>query len=127
LYEDDLNPQRNLAVADQFTRRRLADEELLELAQSLIYGVRRNRAELDQMLAERADNWSLERMAVIDRNILRMGAYESGRVGQAVWHQAVGQVRQRRARPVPAGEGTEVILLGRYPRSGHQGDSHGFV
>jgi N utilization substance protein B len=28
------------------------------------------------MLAERADNWSLERMAVIDRNILRMGAYE---------------------------------------------------
>ena len=77
LYEDDLNPSRKLEVADAFLRGRLKnDEELVELARALVSGVRRNRPELDQMLTERADNWSLQRMAVTDRNILRMGAFE---------------------------------------------------
>ena len=37
---------------------------LTEFAQSLVAGVRRNRAELDGLLARTADNWSLGRMAV---------------------------------------------------------------
>jgi len=45
-------------------------------ADSLLSGVRRNRGELDQLLSEAADNWSLERMATTDRNVLRLGAYE---------------------------------------------------
>ena len=77
LYEDDLNPDRNLAAADLFLRRRLNyDEPLVEFARSLLSGVRRNRQELDQLLAQRADNWTLQRMAVTDRNVLRLGAYE---------------------------------------------------
>ena len=77
LYEDDLNPSRNPAVADEFVRRRLGnDDGLIEFAKSLISGVRRNRLELDQMLTERADNWSLTRMAATDRNVLRLGAFE---------------------------------------------------
>jgi transcription antitermination protein NusB len=77
LYEDDLNADRNMAAADQFLRRRLNnDPELVEFAQSLLAGVRRNRQELDQLLGERAENWSLERMAVTDRNILRLAAFE---------------------------------------------------
>jgi N utilization substance protein B len=77
LYEDDLNSDRNMAASDQFLRRRLNnDPELIEFAESLLAGVRRNRGELDQLLAERAENWRLERMAVTDRNILRLAAYE---------------------------------------------------
>lgn len=77
LYEDDLNPSRNLAASEQFLEGRLHDdEELIEFARGLLSGVRRNRGELDQLLTERADNWSLARMAVTDRNILRLGAFE---------------------------------------------------
>ncbi len=77
LYEDDMNPGRNPAVADEFVRRRLnGDAALIEFAKSLISGVRRNRPELDQLLVERAANWSLARMAATDRNVLRLGAYE---------------------------------------------------
>lgn len=77
LYEDDLNPGRNPAVADLFIRRRLNGEAaLIEFASSLISGVRRNRLELDDLLTERAANWSLERMAATDRNVLRLGAFE---------------------------------------------------
>lgn len=77
LYEDDLNPDRNLATVDQFLVRRLNQEkELVDFARELLAGVRRNRGELDRLLTERADNWSLDRMAVTDRNVLRLGAYE---------------------------------------------------
>lgn len=76
LFQDDLNPQNNPAVADEFVGRRLPAPELSEFARSLISGVRRNRRELDALLAQTADNWSLERMACTDRNLLRLGAYE---------------------------------------------------
>ena len=77
LYEDDLNPSRNLAVADQFLCSRLGnDQELIDFARLLLAGVRKNRGELDKLLVERADNWSLERMAATDRNVLRLGAFE---------------------------------------------------
>jgi N utilization substance protein B len=66
-----------MSASDQFLRNRLhQDEELIEFAQRLLSGVRRNRGELDAMLTERAENWSLQRMAVTDRNVLRLGAFE---------------------------------------------------
>lgn len=51
-------------------------EELVAFAMSLINGVLRNRDELDAMLAAKADNWRLSRMAATDRNVLRLGAFE---------------------------------------------------
>ncbi len=77
LYQDDLNPGRSLNEDDEFMAGRLnQDEELLTFATSLLSGVRRNRGELDELLGRSADNWSLDRMAVTDRNVLRLGAYE---------------------------------------------------
>lgn len=76
LFEDDLNPGANPARADAFLRARLKNEELIGFAQSLVSGVRRNRGELDTLLARTADNWTLERMAATDRNVLRLGAFE---------------------------------------------------
>ncbi|HEY1603750.1 MAG TPA: transcription antitermination factor NusB [Pirellulales bacterium] len=76
LYQDDLNPTHNPGVADQFLQSRLQGDELVELARSLVSGVRRNQAELDALLSRTADNWSLGRMAATDRNVLRLGAYE---------------------------------------------------
>ena len=76
LYQDDLNPSHNPAHSDQFLNTRLKDPELAEFARLLVAGVRRNRAELDKLLAQTADNWSLERMAATDRNVLRLGAFE---------------------------------------------------
>jgi N utilization substance protein B len=76
LFQDDLNPGLNPAQADEFLRARLKAEELISFSQSLVAGVRRNRAELDELLAKTADNWSIERMAATDRNVLRLGAFE---------------------------------------------------
>lgn len=76
LYQDDLNPQHNPDDDQRFVRNRLHAPELEEFASSLVAGVRRNLQELDQVLAQTADHWSLERMAATDRNVLRLGAYE---------------------------------------------------
>ena len=77
LYADDLNSERDSKASDEFIQWRLRrNEDLVQLAQSLVNGVRRNREELDALIAERAANWTVERMAVIDRNILRIGAFE---------------------------------------------------
>lgn len=77
LYRIDLNSDRDIQADEVFLRKRLQDqEELVQFARSLLQGVLRNRDELDQMLAACAENWSLDRMAVTDRNVLRMGAYE---------------------------------------------------
>ncbi|MBN2023496.1 MAG: transcription antitermination factor NusB [Pirellulales bacterium] len=76
LYQDDLNPGGNPAVGDQWIQRRLVDEDAVEFARGLVAGVRKNRRELDEAIAASAENWTLERMAVTDRCVLRLGAYE---------------------------------------------------
>lgn len=47
-----------------------------EFAVRLIHGACSEREAVDRMLTACADNWSLERMAMVDRNILRLAAYE---------------------------------------------------
>ena len=46
------------------------------LVEQLIRGVFQHRAELDQMLTASAKNWRLERMALVDRNVIRLALYE---------------------------------------------------
>jgi transcription antitermination factor NusB len=45
-------------------------------AKRLVLGVWENRERLDTMLRDASRNWRLERMSKVDRNILRVGAYE---------------------------------------------------
>jgi len=47
-----------------------------EFARSLVAGVRQHREDIDAQIAQAAENWSLSRMAVTDRNVLRLGVYE---------------------------------------------------
>lgn len=50
--------------------------EVMEYARRLVDGVVANRDAIDALLAVAAQNWDLSRMAVIDRNVLRLGCYE---------------------------------------------------
>ena len=60
-----------VAAAEAFGE---SDGEVRGFARGLVAAVQGNRAEIDRLIAAAAENWSLERMAVIDRNILRLGA-----------------------------------------------------
>jgi N utilization substance protein B len=44
--------------------------------EELVLGVAEHQAELDALLAELSHGWDLDRMPAVDRNLLRIGAYE---------------------------------------------------
>jgi transcription antitermination protein NusB len=52
------------------------DEPLREFANDLVRGTSARVAEIDRILAAHAQNWRVERMAVIDRLVLRLAVYE---------------------------------------------------
>ncbi len=52
------------------------DTEVKEFANSLIRGTRENIHSIDKIIKKAAEHWSIERMATVDRNILRCAAYE---------------------------------------------------
>lgn len=47
-----------------------------EFSEQLVRGVLMNRKALDETIESFATNWRVDRMTVIDRNVLRLGAYE---------------------------------------------------
>ena len=48
----------------------------LDFARRCINGVLEHKADIDALLARHARKWSVDRMAKVDRNILRLGIYE---------------------------------------------------
>jgi N utilization substance protein B len=63
------------AISD-FWRELPGDAEGREYADSLVRGVKADAEKLDERIRAASQNWRLERMARIDRNALRLGAYE---------------------------------------------------
>ena len=77
LYQIEQNPGVPVTEVHQFIdRRTLGEQKLAEFTAGLIAGVREHQPRIDAMIQEVAENWRLDRMAAIDRNILRLGAYE---------------------------------------------------
>jgi transcription antitermination protein NusB len=52
------------------------DDEVKNYAEELVRGVSNGRVELDELIQKVSHNWRLDRMACVDRNLLRLGAYE---------------------------------------------------
>jgi len=52
------------------------DKEAYDFAETLVKGTFENIKTIDEVISKYADNWNIPRMAVIDRNIMRMSVYE---------------------------------------------------
>ena len=44
--------------------------------ESLVRGTKLHQQKIDEVIGQFAENWDLDRMAVVDRNILREGVFE---------------------------------------------------
>ena len=53
-----------------------ADAETIAFARDLALGALARIEELDAVIQARADNWAMNRMAAVDRNVLRLAAFE---------------------------------------------------
>jgi transcription antitermination protein NusB len=76
LFQWEIGHQEPSRIEDGFWRMAPADKRTKEFANELFEGTVASAGELDVLVAARSDNWRPERMAVIDRAILRLAAYE---------------------------------------------------
>ncbi len=74
LYACELRREDPIAVLDQ----RIAEGEgpTNDYTSTLVRGVVERRERIDGLLRQYSESWSLERMPAIDRNVLRIGAFE---------------------------------------------------
>jgi len=63
-------------VLASFPKTQKVDADVEEFARGLFEGAVGEVANLDQLVREHAEHWRLERMAAVDRNILRLALYE---------------------------------------------------
>src|ERR1700704_6182319 len=76
LFWRDANPTAPPEVVARFVSDRLHDPSVEPFARKLFEGVVARQAEIDALLIAVAENWRLPRMAVVDRNVLRLGVFK---------------------------------------------------
>lgn len=76
LFQMDINPDVDHATVRVQIAERITDEGLRDLAWQMFTGTMTNRDALDATIEATAENWRLTRMAVTDRNVLRLGSWE---------------------------------------------------
>jgi N utilization substance protein B len=63
-------------VIDAFWKVRTTTDETREIAERLVKGASKERKEIDEAITGASKNWRFERIAAVDKNILRLAVYE---------------------------------------------------
>ena len=75
LFQWDIHGSTEHWLADYWTQHPAASD-VREFAEQIVEGVMARHDEIDALLGKLAANWTIARMPIVDRNILRMGLYE---------------------------------------------------
>lgn len=76
LFRLDMNPGELEPALKAFWADTEADDVSRRFTEEVVRGVRAEVAELDATIQKYAEHWDIHRMAVVDRNVLRMALYE---------------------------------------------------
>ena len=76
LYQLEITKQDALRTLAQFQEHFSEGVERDDFVERLVLGVSEHRKEIDRLIERYSENWRLDRMNTIDRNILRMAAFE---------------------------------------------------
>ena len=76
LYQAEFNSENPSLELDSFCERLNTSEEVQDFTQILIKNFLMHQKEVDELLKNISFNWTQDRMAVTDRNILRLGISE---------------------------------------------------
>ena len=77
LFQLDIRKEKpSASVLKHFWAEYEADEEVRAFAEEIVKGTHKHLVRINELVHQCAKNWSLDRMAVVDRNVLRMAVYE---------------------------------------------------
>ena len=75
LYQFDVSNEFEYLINEFWSKKDVPDD-VKEFADNIVEGVVKNLHSIDNMLIRSAANWSIDRMALVDRNIMRIAVYE---------------------------------------------------
>jgi len=79
LYQLDLQGETDPTPhAAEFWARHPLDDDVRGFAEDIVRGAKTTQAKIDEIIVRFTEHWDLDRMAVVDRNILRLAVYELG-------------------------------------------------
>jgi N utilization substance protein B len=73
LYQSDLLEKDIEKIIEN---NRLAEKKYDSFTLKIARGVSKNKEKIDKILMDTVENWTLDRIAIVDRNILRVAVYE---------------------------------------------------
>lgn len=76
LFQLNITKQEAIKALSQFQEHFSSDGEADEFLKRLVLGVLEHRQELDRLIEQYSENWRLDRINIIERNILRMALFE---------------------------------------------------
>ena len=84
LYQLDVKGAHDPAPYEtEFWEQHPVDDQARTFADALVRGTKLNEEKIDQIIAQYTEHWDLDRMAVVDRNLLRLAVCE------LLWHDDV--------------------------------------
>jgi N utilization substance protein B len=76
LFQWDMSHQEPAKLEDRFWRGAKATDSTRNFANQLFEGAAKDVVALDELIVKHAENWRLERLAIIDRAVLRLAMHE---------------------------------------------------
>ena len=76
LFQTDLTGSAPQEILEMFWKVNETDSENRKYSEFLFLKAFENQAEIDELIGRHAQHWRLERMAVVDRNVLRLSVGE---------------------------------------------------
>ncbi|MEE9524190.1 MAG: transcription antitermination factor NusB, partial [Thermodesulfovibrionales bacterium] len=76
LFQYDFTHRDPSEIITEFWEDKKADKAVSNFADDIFRGTVKNLKQIDNIIKETAEHWVLERMAIVDRNIMRLASYE---------------------------------------------------
>lgn len=84
LYQWDVRGDEVLPELDELLVKDRREPDVADYVKILVRGTIEKRAEIDKRISDAAEHWRIERMAVVDRNVMRMATFEMAFRGEDV-------------------------------------------
>lgn len=76
-FQREFLPQFNIEQSlANFSRSFTAPSPVWDYAKEILFGIERNKEQIDNLINASSANWNIERMALVDVNVLRIAIYE---------------------------------------------------
>jgi N utilization substance protein B len=76
LFQYDFTHRDPSEIITEFWEDKKVNKAVVDFANDIFRGTVMNLKQIDNIIKETAEHWVLERMAIVDRNIIRLASYE---------------------------------------------------